>query len=144
MAVPNVVNSTIYGKEVATQPWSAAACRPPPSRHDANAAALRALLEGAAGAYRDTVLLNAAAALVVAGKVEELRDGVAVAAQVIDSGAAREALAAMQRASAVAKVGRGRLQGLASAGGISGCRAAINLGSSSRRTTQTLSSLTSV
>jgi anthranilate phosphoribosyltransferase len=65
-----------------------------------NAAALRALLEGAAGAYRDTVLLNAAAALVVAGKVAELRDGVTVAAQVIDSGAAREALERMQRASA--------------------------------------------
>ena len=66
-----------------------------------NAAALRAVLEGAAGPYRDTVVLNAAAALVVAGKVEALRDGVAVAAQVIDSGAAREALTKMQRASAV-------------------------------------------
>ncbi len=66
-----------------------------------NAAALRGVLEGAAGAYRDTVLLNAAAALVVAGKVEELRDGAVVAAQVIDSGAAREALTRMQRASAV-------------------------------------------
>jgi anthranilate phosphoribosyltransferase len=66
-----------------------------------NAAALRGVLEGTAGAYRDTVLLNAAAALVVAGKVKGLRDGVAVAAQVIDSGAAREALTKMQRASAV-------------------------------------------
>ena len=65
-----------------------------------NAAALRGVLEGAAGAYRDTVLLNAAAALVVAGKVDVLRDGVAVAASVIDSGAAREALAVMQRVSA--------------------------------------------
>jgi len=67
----------------------------------ANAAALRALLDGAAGAYRDTVLLNAAAALVVAGKVDALRDGVAVAAGVIDGGAAREVLTRMQRASAV-------------------------------------------
>jgi anthranilate phosphoribosyltransferase len=66
-----------------------------------NAAALRGVLDGAAGAYRDTVLLNAAAALVVAGKVFGVRDGVAMAAQVIDSGAAREALAKMQRASAV-------------------------------------------
>ena len=47
------------------------------------------------------VLLNAAAALVVAGKVSGLRDGVAMAAGVIDSGAAREALGRMQRASAV-------------------------------------------
>jgi anthranilate phosphoribosyltransferase len=37
----------------------------------------------------------------VAGKVQGIRDGVAAAAQVIDSGAAREALAKMQRASAV-------------------------------------------
>jgi anthranilate phosphoribosyltransferase len=65
-----------------------------------NAAALLGVLEGAAGAYRDTVLLNAAAALVVAGRVSGLRDGVAMAAQVIDSGAAREALGRMQRASA--------------------------------------------
>src|SRR6202789_4174588 len=41
----------------------------------ANAAALLALLDGATGAYRDTVLLNAAAALIVAGKVAGLRDG---------------------------------------------------------------------
>jgi anthranilate phosphoribosyltransferase len=66
----------------------------------ANARAMTALLEGAAGAYRDTVLLNAAAALIVAGKVDALRDGVAVAAQVIDSGAAADALANMRRASA--------------------------------------------
>jgi anthranilate phosphoribosyltransferase len=66
-----------------------------------NASALRALLDGAAGPYRDTVLLNAAAALIVAGIVEGLRDGVAVAAGVIDSGAARDVLARMQRASAV-------------------------------------------
>jgi anthranilate phosphoribosyltransferase len=66
----------------------------------ANAAALRGVLDGATGAYRDTVLLNAAAALVVAGKVSGIRDGVAVAAQVIETGAAREALTKMQRASA--------------------------------------------
>jgi anthranilate phosphoribosyltransferase len=66
----------------------------------ANAAALRGVLDGTTGAYRDTVLLNAAAALVVAGKVSGIRDGVAVAAQVIETGAAREALTKMQRASA--------------------------------------------
>ena len=65
----------------------------------ANAAALEAMLGGAGGAYRDTVLLNTAAALVVAGKVDALRDGVGVAASVIDSGAAREALAVMRRVS---------------------------------------------
>ena len=42
-----------------------------------NAAALRAVLDGAPGAYRDTVLMNAGAGLVVAGKADDLADGVA-------------------------------------------------------------------
>ncbi|NHQ73004.1 anthranilate phosphoribosyltransferase [Roseovarius gahaiensis] len=53
-----------------------------------NANAFRALLEGAAGAYRDAVLLNAAAALVVAGHAADVKDGVAQAIESIDSGAA--------------------------------------------------------
>ena len=55
-----------------------------------NARALRALLAGEASAYRDAVLLNAAAALVIADRAASLRDGVALAAASIDSGAARE------------------------------------------------------
>jgi anthranilate phosphoribosyltransferase len=58
-----------------------------------NAEALTALLEGDAGAYRDIVVLNAAAAFVVAGRVPDLRAGAALAAQAIDSGAARQKLA---------------------------------------------------
>ena len=57
-----------------------------------NGAAFRALLEGAEGAYRDAVLLNAAAALVVADKVNTLPEGVELAAESIDSGAARRAI----------------------------------------------------
>lgn len=57
-----------------------------------NAAALRALLAGAPGAYRDIVLINAAAAFLVADKVETLREGVDLAAQSIDSGGAAAAL----------------------------------------------------
>ena len=57
-----------------------------------NAAALRDVLDGVAGAYRDIVLLNAGASLVVGGKADDLRAGVALAAQSIDSGAARAAL----------------------------------------------------
>ena len=53
-----------------------------------NAAAFRALLNGAPGAYRDAVLLNAAAALVVADAADDLKSGVAMAAESIDSGAA--------------------------------------------------------
>jgi anthranilate phosphoribosyltransferase len=58
-----------------------------------NAAAFRALLGGAKGAFRDAVLLNAAAALMVAGRVTALPDGVALAAQSIDSGAAAAKIA---------------------------------------------------
>lgn len=51
-----------------------------------NAQALRDMLGGAAGAFRDTVLMNAGAGLVVAGKATTLADGMATAAQAIDSG----------------------------------------------------------
>lgn len=50
-----------------------------------NAAALRRLLAGEHGAYRDAVLLNAAAALIVAGRVPNLIEGAALAAETIDS-----------------------------------------------------------
>jgi anthranilate phosphoribosyltransferase len=60
-----------------------------------NAAALRALLDGAPGAYRDAVLLNTAACMIVAGKTQDLREGAAAAARAIDSGAAREKLRIM-------------------------------------------------
>ncbi len=54
-----------------------------------NGAAFRALLEGAPGAYRDAVVLNAAAALMVAGKTDDPKTGVEMAQDSIDSGAAR-------------------------------------------------------
>jgi len=57
-----------------------------------NAAALKALLAGAKGPYRDIVLINAAAAFLVADKVETLREGVDLAGQVIDDGRAAGAL----------------------------------------------------
>ncbi len=66
-----------------------------------NADALLGVLWGQLGAYRDTVLLNAAAALVVAGRVEGLREGVAVAADAIDDGRADEALRALKRETAL-------------------------------------------
>lgn len=62
-----------------------------------NAKAFRALLDGEAGAYRDAVLLNAAAALVVADKAAHLKDGVEMARQSIDSGAAKSKVAALAR-----------------------------------------------
>ncbi len=60
-----------------------------------NAAAMRALLNGAPGAYRDAVLLNAAAALVVADHAPDLKTGVAQAAESIDSGAALAKITAL-------------------------------------------------
>jgi len=53
-----------------------------------NAAAMRAMLGGQAGAYRDIALMNAAASLIVAGTADDLKSGVAMAAKSIDSGAA--------------------------------------------------------
>ncbi len=67
-----------------------------------NAAALNALLDGAPGAYRDAVLLNAAAALVVAGRAADLKEGVALARESIDSGAAKAKVAALARATQAA------------------------------------------
>jgi len=59
---------------------------------EVNAQAIRDLLTGKTGAYRDIVLFNAAAALIVAGKASDLKVGVEMAAQAIDSGAAARAL----------------------------------------------------
>jgi anthranilate phosphoribosyltransferase len=57
-----------------------------------NAATLLRLLDGERGAFRDIVLLNAAAALTVADKANDLKTGAAMAAGAIDSGAARTVL----------------------------------------------------
>jgi anthranilate phosphoribosyltransferase len=57
-----------------------------------NAAAIRAVLAGEHGPFRDIVLLNAGAALIVGGKAADLKEAVAIAARAIDSGAARRAL----------------------------------------------------
>ena len=57
-----------------------------------NAQIIKALLEGEPGPRRDIVLMNASAALVAGGKARDLKEGVALAAQSIDSGAARAKL----------------------------------------------------
>ena len=59
---------------------------------EANAASLRGVLEGKPGAFRDVALLNAAAALIVAGKAKDLKEGVALGAKSLDSGAAMDKL----------------------------------------------------
>ena len=70
-----------------------------------NAAALLAVLEGARDAYRDTVTLNAAAGLIVAGRVGDLREGVRMADRTLASGAALAALERLRRETAPAVPG---------------------------------------
>ncbi len=62
-----------------------------------NAAAFRALLDGAQNAYRDAVLFNTAAALMVADRATSLKDGVEMARASIDSGAAKAKIDALRR-----------------------------------------------
>lgn len=59
---------------------------------DDNAKALQAVLDGTPGAFRDVALLNAAATLVVAGRVKDLREGVVIGKKSLDSGAAAKKL----------------------------------------------------
>ncbi|SEW14762.1 anthranilate phosphoribosyltransferase [Cognatiyoonia koreensis] len=67
-----------------------------------NATAFRALLDGEESAYRDAVLLNAAAALLVAGKVASLPEGVAMARESIDGGKAKSAVETLARITSAA------------------------------------------
>lgn len=68
-----------------------------------NAIAFNALLDGTPSAYRDAVLLNSAAALVLADAATDLQEGVAMAVQSIDSGAARDKITAVARITQGAK-----------------------------------------
>lgn len=63
-----------------------------------NAKALREVLEGKPGAYRDIAMFNAAGALVVAGKAEKIAEGLEIAADSLDSG---KALSTLERLVAV-------------------------------------------
>ena len=66
---------------------------------ETNALALSALVDGHEGPYRDIVLLNSAAALIVAGKADNLTMGVKMAAAAVDAGGARKALDTLVRVS---------------------------------------------
>ena len=68
-----------------------------------NAVEFRALLEGEKSAFRDAVLLNAAAALVVADKAANLREGVDMARTSIDSGTAKAKVTALANLTSEAK-----------------------------------------
>ena len=62
-----------------------------------NAVAFRARLDGAKGGFRDAVLLNAAAALVVADRAQTLKEGVEIARESLDSGKAKAKIEALAR-----------------------------------------------
>ena len=62
-----------------------------------NAEAIRSVLAGQQNAFRDIVILNSAAALMVAGKAKDLKEGAALAASSIDSGRAKATLEALVR-----------------------------------------------
>ena len=68
-----------------------------------NAGVIRSVLEGEQGARRDIGVLNAAAALVVAGRVEDVASGLEVAAESVDSGRAAKVLDAMVATSQAAR-----------------------------------------
>jgi anthranilate phosphoribosyltransferase len=70
-----------------------------------NAAALRSVFDGAGGGHRSAVVLNAAGAIAAAGHAADLREGIEVAGEAIDSGAAAsrlDELVAFSREGAVA------------------------------------------
>jgi anthranilate phosphoribosyltransferase len=71
-----------------------------------NAAAVEAVFAGQSGPRRDVVLLNAAAGFLAAGRVAELREGVALAASTIDSGGATQLLARLRAAKAARDAAR--------------------------------------
>jgi anthranilate phosphoribosyltransferase len=73
----------------------------------ANAEIIRGVLAGGRGAARDVVVLNAGAALFVAGRAARLSDGLAAAAAAIDGGAARRTLDALVHWSSVSSAGGG-------------------------------------
>jgi anthranilate phosphoribosyltransferase len=70
-----------------------------------NAAAIRAVFEGRDGPGRDAVLLNAAGAIAAAGYAADLREGLGLAAQAVDSGEAAERLEALVAFSQAAVAG---------------------------------------
>jgi anthranilate phosphoribosyltransferase len=63
----------------------------------ANAQAIRGLLEGVKGPYRDIVLLNTAAALVIAERASDMPSALVLAADAIDTGKAKATLASLAR-----------------------------------------------
>ncbi len=94
-AVAALENGAVRSFEIAPEEFGIARVKPDALRGGdsaTNAEALKAVLEGRAGPYRDVAVLNAAAALVVAANAKTLADGVKIAQHAIDSGEAEGCL----------------------------------------------------
>ncbi|CTQ42389.1 anthranilate phosphoribosyltransferase [Roseibium aggregatum] len=101
-AIAELKNGTIRSFEISPEDVGLAVSDPKDLKGglpSENANALRDVLAGSKNAYRDVVLFNAAASLLVADKVETLKDGVELAAQSIDSGSAADTLEKLVAAS---------------------------------------------
>ncbi len=90
-----VVEMEIAPEEIGVKRSTLAALKGGDAAH--NAEAIKKVLAGEKSAFRDIVLLNSAAALMVAGKAKGLKEGAALAAQSIDGGKAANALETLQR-----------------------------------------------
>ena len=86
-----VTTFTVKPEDAGLKSWPIATIKGGDAAH--NADALKRVLHGEASGYRDTVLLNAGAALVVAGVARDLKEGAAMAAEIIDQGKAADRLA---------------------------------------------------
>jgi anthranilate phosphoribosyltransferase len=98
-AGPNLVyevgNGPLHERMIDPVELGIARCSPEDLRGGApgeNAAAVRRVLDGEEGPHRDAVLLNAAGAIAAAGHAEDLAEGLAIAGEAVDSGAAAERL----------------------------------------------------
>src|SRR5690242_10924502 len=90
-SVDALADGVVTTSEIKPEDFGIARVKPPDLRGgdaQANAAALLDVLKGKKGPYRDVTLLNAAAALVVAGRASDLAQGIALATKSIDSGEA--------------------------------------------------------
>ncbi len=100
--VSELSNGVVHNYQVAPEDVGIAQAKPADlvgGDANENANAMRALLDGKAGAYRDIVVLNAAAALKVSGHADTLQAGARLAAAAIDGGKARASLDALVDAS---------------------------------------------
>jgi anthranilate phosphoribosyltransferase len=87
-SVAALENGKVTTFEIKPEDFGFAKARPEDLRGgdaEANASAVMDVLRGKKGAFRDVAILNAAAAIVVAGKAKDLKDGIAVAAKSVDS-----------------------------------------------------------